>query len=171
MLGADATNNERSTGREILLQRRFDLVRVARYVFVIQKLWLRGLSPPPKPQLEERNHIARPQLSPAEKRSETLQIMVSPVERAKIEAKADQARLPMADYLRGVALKPKLKIIQGRQLDFEATDQLRRVGVLLNQIAKAMNAKQEALPSSLVDATEKLDAIFDVILADVSEDW
>jgi hypothetical protein len=96
---------------------------------------------------------------------------VSPVERAKIEAKADQARLPMADYLRGVALKPKLKIIQGRQLDFEATDQLRRVGVLLNQIAKAMNAKQEALPSSLVDATEKLDAIFDVILADVSEDW
>jgi len=54
----------------------------------------------------------------------------------------------MSEYLRGVALKPKLKIIQGRQLDFEATDQLRRVGVLLNQIAKAMNAKQEALPSS-----------------------
>ena len=132
---------------------------------------MRGLSPPPKPQLEERNRIARPQLPPAEKRSEILQIRVSPIERAKIEAKADQSSMVMSEYLRGVALKPKLKIIQGRQLDFEATDQLRRVGVLLNQIAKAMNAKQEALPSSLVDATEKLDAIFSVILADVSEDW
>jgi len=89
----------------------------------------------------------------------------------KIEAKADQANMVMSEYLRGVALKPKLKIIQSQKLDFASTNELRRVGVLLNQIAKAMNAKQEALPSSLVDATEKLDAIFSVILADVSEDW
>ena len=132
---------------------------------------MRGLAPPPKPQLEGKNRIARPQLSPAEKRSEILQIRVSPIERAKIEAKADQANMVMSEYLRGVALKPKLKIIQSQKLDFASTNELRRVGVLLNQIAKAMNAKQEALPSSLVDATEKLDAIFSVILADVSEDW
>jgi hypothetical protein len=146
-------------------------VRVARYVYVVHKLWLRGLSPPPKPQLEERNSIARPQLSPAEKRSEILQIRVSPIERAKIEAKADQASMVMSEYLRGVALKPKLKITQTRDVDFETRHQLRSIGVNMNQIAKALNAKQEALPSSLVDATEKLSAIFDVIYADITEDW
>lgn len=146
-------------------------MRVARYVFVVQKLWLRGLSPPPKPQLEERNRIARPQLSLAHKRSEILQIRVSPIERAKIEAKADQASMVMSEYLRGVALKPKLKITQRRDVDFETRQELRSIGVNMNQIAKALNAKQEALPSSLVKATDQLHAIFDVILADITEDW
>jgi hypothetical protein len=110
-------------------------------------------------------------LSPAHKRSEILQIRVGPIERTKIEAKADQADMVMSAYLRGVALKPKLKITQSRTVDFKTRQELRSIGVNLNQIAKALNAKQEALPSSLVKATDQLHAIFDVILADVTEDW
>ena len=114
--------------------------------------------------------IARPRLSPAEKRTEILQIRVSPIERAKIEAKADQADLFMSDYLRTIALKPRVTIKQTRDLDFATREELRRVGVNLNQIAKAMNAWQ-GLPVSLAQTTEKLDAIFDVIYANLTEDW
>lgn len=114
--------------------------------------------------------IARPRLSPAEKRTEILQIRVSPIERAKIEAKADQANLVMSEYLRAIALKPRVTIKQTRDLDFATREELRRVGVNLNQIAKAMNAGQ-GLPVSLSQTTEKMDAIFDVIYADLTEDW
>lgn len=115
--------------------------------------------------------IARPRLSPAEKRTEILQIRVSPIERAKIEAKADQANLVMSEYLRAIALKPRVTIKQTRDLDFDTRQELRRVGVNLNQIAKAMNAGQHGLPVSLAQTTEKLDAIFDVIYANLTEDW
>ena len=114
--------------------------------------------------------IARPRLPPVEKRTEILQIRVSPIERAKIEAKADQANLFMSDYLRTIALKPRVTIKQTRDLDFATREELRRVGVNLNQIAKAMNAGQ-GLPVSLAQTTEKLDAIFDVIFANLTEDW
>lgn len=114
--------------------------------------------------------IARPRLSPAEKRTEILQIRVSPIERAKIGAKADQANLVMSEYLRAIALKPRVTIKQTRDLDFATREELRRVGVNLNQIAKAMNAGQ-GLPVSLVKSTEKLEAIFGVIFANLTEDW
>ena len=115
--------------------------------------------------------IARPRLSPTEKRTEILQIRVSPIERAKIEAKADQTGLTMSEYLRGVALKPKLKVMQTRDVPLATHQELQRIGVNMNQIAKAMNAGQQNLPASLVIATEKLHAIFDVIYADLTEDW
>jgi hypothetical protein len=137
---------------------------------VVHKLSLGGLAPPPKTQLKE-EIITRPSLSPADKRMDSLRVRLTMTERAKIEAKADQAGLTVSEYLRKAALSRKIEITQGRQLDFASTNELRRVGVLLNQIAKALNAKQEALPSSLVDATEKLDAIFDIVFADLSEDW
>lgn len=114
--------------------------------------------------------VGRPPLPPAEKRTEILQIRVSPIERAKIEAKADQADLVMSEYLRAIALKPRVTIKQTRDLDFATREELRRVGVNLNQIAKAMNAGQ-GLPASLAKTTEKLDAIFDVIYANLTEDF
>lgn len=96
---------------------------------------------------------------------------MSPIERAKIEVKADQADLVMSEYLRTIALKPRVTIKQTRDLDFATREELRRVGVNLNQIAKAMNAGQQGLPVSLVKSTEKLEAIFEVIFANLTEDW
>lgn len=110
-------------------------------------------------------------MSEAEKRSEVLHIRVSPIERAQIEAKADEVGLVMSEYLRGVALKPKLRVTQRKSLDIASMQLLNAVGVNINQIAKALNSRQAYVPAELVECCRKLDAIYSIILADVEENW
>ncbi|WP_425284210.1 plasmid mobilization relaxosome protein MobC [Epibacterium ulvae] len=43
---------------------------------------------------------------------------------------------------------------------------MRRIGVNLNQIAKALNARQQALPASLVSTCDKLDVLLERWLLD-----
>ena len=137
---------------------------------MVQKLSIRGLAPPPIPSLKEEK-IARPRITDPLKKSEAFRVRLTVEERATIEAKADKVGLSVSDYVRRCALSRKLPQPPAHGIDFEAKQELRRIGVNLNQITKAMNARGQVAPSSLASVTDQLEAIFDVIYADVSEDW
>ena len=55
----------------------------------------------------------------------------------------------------------RFTVIQSHAPDLETLEELRRIGVNLNQIAKALNAGREDLPASLVLACDKLDALLE----------
>lgn len=110
--------------------------------------------------------MARPKKAPTDRRSEHLSLRLSPVELARLQDKADQSRQTVTSFVRAAAMGKSVTVRQEQAGDFELRQELRRIGVNLNQIAKALNARQQALPVSLVDTCEKLDALFDRMMAD-----
>lgn len=109
--------------------------------------------------------MARPKKDPTERRTEQVNLRLSPIEAARLQDKADAAQTNLTAFVRAAALGKPVTVRQAAS-DFETRQELRRIGVNLNQIAKALNARQEALPASLVSCCEKLDALFDRMLAD-----
>ena len=109
--------------------------------------------------------MARPRKDPAAKRTETVRISLSPVEIATLKAKAERAQTNVTAFVRATALGTQIAVKPSAPADFELRQELRRIGVNLNQIAKALNAGREGMPSSLAACCEKLDAIFDRMLA------
>lgn len=110
--------------------------------------------------------MARPKKAPTERRTEQVSLRLSPVELARLQGKADQSRQSVTAFVRAAAMGKPVTVQQVQAGDFELRQELRRIGVNLNQIAKSLNARQQALPVSLVATCEKLDAIFDRMLAD-----
>jgi len=109
--------------------------------------------------------MARPTIDPAKKRTGGVRVPLSPVELAKLKAKADHAEMNVTAFVRAAALGQDVIVRKSSAPDFLTRDELRRIGVNLNQIAKAMNASRDALPASLISACEKLDLLFDQWLA------
>lgn len=96
---------------------------------------------------------------------------MSPIERAQIEAKAEQAEMTLSEFLRASALESEIKVVQGRKLEFEVEHQISRIGVNMNQIAKRLNEGGSVPPAELQEASAQLKQIFDVVLADIYENW
>lgn len=105
--------------------------------------------------------MARPKLDPAHKRTAQVNLPLSPVELGSLKAQADEANTTVTAFVRAAALGQRVTVTRSTAPDFATRDELRRIGVNLNQIAKALNANQSALPASLVSACEKLDRLFD----------
>ncbi|WP_424973331.1 plasmid mobilization protein [Dinoroseobacter sp. S76] len=109
--------------------------------------------------------MARPKIDPALRRTAQVNVGLSPTELATIKAKADRAGTNVTAFIRASAVGKTVTVQETTGPGFEDRQELRRIGVNLNQIAKALNARQEALPASLIECCEKLDRIFDVWLA------
>ncbi|WP_108676687.1 plasmid mobilization protein [Acuticoccus yangtzensis] len=117
--------------------------------------------------------IARPVKDPFEQRSAQVNIRLTAAERAVLEARAHAAGTSMTDFVRQAALGGKGK---GRrktpepvpvalsESDFALRNELRRIGVNLNQIARVLNADGVVPPEALAAVAEKLDRIFDRLL-------
>lgn len=105
--------------------------------------------------------MARPKKDPTTRRTERVDVRVSPLELAQLQEKATTAKTTAADFVRASALEQSFTVVQSTAPEFATRDELRRIGVNLNQIAKALNARQQALPASLVSCCEKLDILFD----------
>lgn len=113
--------------------------------------------------------MARPKKDPTDRRTEQVSVRLSPLELARLQDKADQSRQTITAFVRASAMGKPVTVRQASPDDFELRQELRRIGVNLNQIAKALNARQEALPASLVTACEKLDTLFDRMLSHGAE--
>lgn len=113
--------------------------------------------------------MARPKKAPTDRRSEQVSVRLSPAELARLQGKADQSNQSVTAFVRAAAMGKPVTVRQEQAGDFELRQELRRIGVNLNQIAKALNARQQALPASLVTTCEKLDTLFDRMLADGSQ--
>jgi hypothetical protein len=88
-------------------------------------------------------------------------VSLSPVELAHLTAKADRGKTTVTAFVRASALAKSVTVQKSTAPDFATRDELRRIGVNLNQIAKAMNAQHTAAPTELLAVCAKLDHLFD----------
>ena len=77
--------------------------------------------------------MARPPKGPDDQRSEIVRCRMRPAEYLRIRQAAQRANLSLTDYARSMLLTGEVTIRQMRSLDPAAFDQLRRIGINLNQ--------------------------------------
>ena len=92
--------------------------------------------------------MARPRLPEHERRDDRLpNLRVTAAERAEVERRAEAAGLSLVEFCRRSIFAKKVRPVMSAT-DAAALAELNRVGVNLNQIARATNAGRD-LPASL----------------------
>lgn len=99
------------------------------------------------------NKGGRPAKPAAEKKTERITVSFTEAQRAGVEAKAEEAGLAVAAFIRSAALG---KDVAGK-VDAETRRELRRIGVNLNQLAKVANTTGE------IEVAERLDIVLDAV--------
>lgn len=90
--------------------------------------------------------IGRPKAAPGEVRAAVVSVRLTTLERADVEANAARSGLSLSDYCRRAILGHRVTAsTKPQQVNAEALVELNRVGVNLNQIARAAN-RGEPLP-------------------------
>jgi hypothetical protein len=102
--------------------------------------------------------MARPRKEPDYRSSETLAIRLTPAERIRVEHAALAARLNASEYARAQVLGGRVVVRQYRTLDHAVFDELRRIGVNLNQLTRLAHQRQR-LPAGLAEVFATLDRI------------
>jgi uncharacterized protein (DUF1778 family) len=102
--------------------------------------------------------MPRPRKTDGERRSEALGLRLTPAERIRIERAAAQAGLTASEYVREQVLRGRVVVRQNRTLDHAAFDELRRVGVNLNQLTRLAH-QREQFPAGLTEVFAQLDAL------------
>jgi len=105
--------------------------------------------------------VGRPPKSPEDKHSETVRIPLRPADFARLQSNADKAETSITDFVRATALGHTFNVVQSNAPDFDTMQELRRIGVNLNQIAKQMNAQKTVKPSELTTACQKLERLLE----------
>lgn len=83
--------------------------------------------------------MARPKKTQEERLTQRVKFDLTASDYAKALQSANDAGMTMAAYARQQFLKGKVVIHEKRKLDHATFDQLRRVGVNLNQLTRAVN--------------------------------
>ena len=99
--------------------------------------------------------MARPRKPEAELRSRTIGVRVNTAEAAEIAERAGAARMTMGGYLRRRALGQPVREAVVHRLGTQERVELHRLGVNLNQIARALNSGAPA-PSGTLEAVERV---------------
>ena len=84
--------------------------------------------------------MARPRLGEEERRTRTVGVRVTEAEAAELQERAQAARLSMGAYLRRRGLGQRVRIAAELRLGAAELRELNRIGVNLNQMARAMNS-------------------------------
>lgn len=105
--------------------------------------------------------MARPKKSPLDAKTEQVSIRLSPLELADLQGKADDAKTNVTAFVRAAAIGQQLKVIKSTAPDFLDRNEVRRIGVNLNQIARSLNEGRGHAPAELIALCEKLDTLFD----------
>ncbi len=90
--------------------------------------------------------MPRPKKDTDERRSEALAFRLTPAERLRVEHAAIEAGLSASEYAREQTLNGRIVMEQRIALDPAVFDQLRRIGVNLNQLARIANQSKQAPP-------------------------
>jgi len=102
--------------------------------------------------------MARPKKQPGERRTRRINPRFTPAEHAQVEQAAARAGMSAAEYVRAQTLKGRVTLQHHRTLDPAAFDELRRIGVNLNQLARIAN-QSGRVPGELGKALTQLETI------------
>ena len=100
--------------------------------------------------------MSRPKKDPTDRRTEQVNLRLSPVELARLSEKADRASTNVTAFVRAAALGRPVPVRETGSLAFEDRQELRRIGVNLNQIAKRMNEYKSVSSKDVTDALDDL---------------
>ena len=119
--------------------------------------------------------MARPRLGEEERRTRTVGVRVTEAEETELRERAQAARLSMGAYLRRRALGQRVRMaaelrLGAAELRLGAAElrELNRIGVNLNQMARAMNAGAVAGPGTR-EAVERVGELVARLLAGEAE--
>lgn len=102
--------------------------------------------------------MPRPKKQPGERRTRRINPRFTPAEHAQVEQAALRAGMSAAEYARAQTLKGRVTLQSHRTLDPAAFDELRRIGVNLNQLARIAN-QSGRVPDRLGKALTQLETI------------
>ena len=112
--------------------------------------------------------MARPRLGEEERRGRTVGVRVTEAEAGELQERAQGARLSMGAYLRRRGLGQRVRMGAERRLGAAELRELNRIGVNLNQMARAMNAGAVAGPGTR-EAVERVGELVAALLAGEAE--
>ena len=114
--------------------------------------------------------MARPRLGEEERRTRTMGVRVTEAEAAELRERAQGARLSRGAYLRRRGLGQRVRMVTERRLGGAELRELNRIGVNLNQMARAMNSGAAA-PAGTREAVEQVSELVARLLAGEGERW
>ena len=110
--------------------------------------------------------MARPRLGEEERRTRTVGVRVTEAEAEELQERAQGARLSMGAYLRRRGLGQRVRM--AAELGAAELRELNRIGVNLNQMARAMNSGAGA-PAGTREAVERVSELVARLLAGEAE--
>jgi len=102
--------------------------------------------------------MARPKKSKEERLTKHFQIRLTSADYAKVADASESADMTITDYARQQISNGQVIIHQTRKLDHATLDQLRRLGILMNQLTKTANATGKISPE-IVRLSERIDRL------------
>ena len=90
--------------------------------------------------------MPRPKKQAEQKRSHVVSFRLDDTEHEYLTQNAKRAALDISDYARLSVLQDKIIVHKTTTPDMETVDQLRRIGVNFNQIARAFNSTGQTPP-------------------------
>ena len=109
--------------------------------------------------------MARPRLGEAERRRRTIGVRVTEAEEAELRERAQAARLSLGAYLRRRALGQRVRSAVERRLGAAELRELNRIGVNLNQMARALNSGAVSSPAETQEVVEQVGELVAKLLA------
>ena len=109
--------------------------------------------------------MARPRLGEEERRTRTVGVRVTEAEAEELRKRAQGARLSMGAYLRRRALGQRVRSAVERRLGAAEMRELNRIGVNLNQMARALNSGAVSSPAETQEAVERVGELVAKLLA------
>ena len=104
-------------------------------------------------------------LGDEERRGRTVGVRVTEAEETELRERAQAARLSMGAYLRRRALGQRVRSAVERRLGAAELRELNRIGVNLNQMARALNSGAVSSPAETQEAVERVGELVAKLLA------
>jgi hypothetical protein len=91
--------------------------------------------------------MPRPRKDDAERRTAQIGVRYTERELEQLARAAARAGLPVAAYIRQLSLSGRVVVAERRSLDWPVLDELRRIGINLNQAMRVANARGRISPA------------------------
>lgn len=112
--------------------------------------------------------MARPRKATEDLFSETVSFTLRPADLVAVRQRAAAAGLSLSEYIRSLLLNGKVVMRKSQALDHETYDQLRRIGVNLNQAVYRLHVTGRT-PAALISAAETVERFITEHLDDGSQ--